>query len=972
MKERLIVTLVEHPLWGYILQPTLVEELSSGSLAILEIVDSHSSVFPKLEALQQELVRHAEHFADKVLMKKYSREKTVADFHKLIKPETIEKFIRPLIEKYHAKMVRLIVDLSIEIYFREAVKKRTLYGLDRIYTDLQPAQSVFNFKQQEDGSLLYYVEVLWKGKIVNLTNKTFGVICREPAIVCVDDSLFVFENMDAKKLLPFFGKESVAVPATSRNLYMEKFVANCVREYEVRAEGIRIEQVFPNKKACILFENTWNGLPVFEVFFDYGGKQCQPSASGRKIVETAEINGEIGIRWFYPDLEWEQSKINYLLQTGLERTQDVYFQLKKSSDDEISINSYIRFLQANPEISRQFEFDQNISERVYYIGEVHLKQVVDAQPDWFDVKIVVEVGEFRIPFVRFRNHLLHGIREYVLPDDSILLLPEEWFLRYQEIMLFGKKASDHLRFSKNQYQLLLDTGIEVKSTETFADEIIPVPSEIRASLRPYQHKGFSWLVYLFKNGYGGCLGDDMGLGKTLQTICLLQYIANQQNRVRIHVQSDSSYSDLPLFRDVESSDKNDVLPSLVVVPTSLIHNWLNEFEKFAPTLKVYAYTGIKRVKTKDIDRFFRMFDVVLTTYGTMRVDIELMQKAKFHHLILDESQFIRNPDSMTFKAVKQIQSKYKLSLTGTMIENSLSDLWAQFDIINEGMLGGVSAFKKVYVNPIMRENTDRQERLLRMIRPFILRRTKQEVAPELPPLTEEVIYCSMSDEQGVLYESEKSKIRNSLVVDVVQQATASNFTFLTLQGLTRLRLLANHPVLMDDKYVGTSGKFEQVVMNLEELIDRKHKVLVFSTFVKQLRLYSRYFDEKGWKYAWLTGDVLAPDREKEVRKFQEKEDVNCFFISLKAGGVGLNLTAADYVFILDPWWNPAAEMQALSRSHRIGQDKNVIVYRFISSKTIEEKIRHLQHAKSRLYETFVASTNPLQGMSKDEIQVLLE
>jgi SNF2 family DNA or RNA helicase len=540
-------------------------------------------------------------------------------------------------------------------------------------------------------------------------------------------------------------------------------------------------------------------------------------------------------------------------------------------------------------------------------------------------------------------------------------------------MFFGKKTADGLRCHSTQFQLLTEIGIDVGRVQSeIKEEMMPMPEGIQASLRPYQQKGFSWLVYLYRNGYGGCLGDDMGLGKTLQTICLLQFIANTKRASLTSADEGAALEGLPLFSESEKIDKELFPPSLVVLPTSLVHNWVNELNKFAPSLKVYQYSGIKRMKTKDIARFFAMFDVVITTYGTLRVDIDLLQTAEFHHLIMDESQFVRNPDSQTFQAIKQIRSRYKLALTGTLIENSLSDLWAQFDIMNQGMLGSYSAFKKGYIAPIQRQNREKEEKLLRMIRPFILRRTKLEVAPELPPLTEEVVYCNMSEEQKGLYETEKSKIRNSLSEEGLQQSAVSNFAFLTLQGLTRLRLLANHPVLQEGKFTGSSGKFDQVVMYLEELLAKHHKVLVFSSFVKHLRLFSQYFEEKAWKYAWLSGDTLPQVRERQIADFQEREDVNCFFISLKAGGVGLNLTAADYVFILDPWWNPSAEMQALSRSHRIGQDKNVMVYRFISSGTIEEKIRRLQESKSRLAETFVTSSNPLTGMTKDEIGVLLE
>lgn len=324
-----------------------------------------------------------------------------------------------------------------------------------------------------------------------------------------------------------------------------------------------------------------------------------------------------------------------------------------------------------------------------------------------------------------------------------------------------------------------------------------------------------------------------------------------------------------------------------------------------------------------------------------------------------------------YKAVKQIVAEHKLVLTGTPIENSLSDLWAQFDIINEGMLGTFSSFKKAYIHPIInKKSKEKEEVLLKIISPFLLRRTKEEVASELPPLVEEVILCDMSDEQKSWYEKERSRIRNSLIENIVEHTnlSANRYSFLALQGLTRLRLLANHPILMDKEFIGASGKFEQVVMQLESLRAGKHKALIFSAFVKHLHLFSDYFDQQSWKYAMLTGATV--DREKEITRFRERDDINCFFISLKAGGLGLNLTAADYVFILDPWWNPAAEMQAVSRAHRIGQEKNVMVYRFISTDTIEEKIVTLQKEKSQLAATFI-NTNRIMHLSMKEVDELL-
>ncbi|MEI7502893.1 MAG: DEAD/DEAH box helicase, partial [Paludibacter sp.] len=422
--------------------------------------------------------------------------------------------------------------------------------------------------------------------------------------------------------------------------------------------------------------------------------------------------------------------------------------------------------------------------------------------------------------------------------------------------------------------------------------------------------------------------------------------------------------------DTEIEPKLTSLPSLIVMPTSLIHNWKNELRKFAPGLKIYIYSGVKRLKSNDIYKIFGFYDVVLTTYGTVRNDIDILQYCKFQHLILDESQYVKNPDSMAYKAVKQINALHKIALTGTPVENSLTDLWAQLNIVNEGLLGSQNSFKNAYINPILKNNKAKEDALLRIIQPFILRRTKDEVAPELPPLSQETVYCDMSEEQQTAYNTEKNKLRSSLLINDVT-FDHQKLAFLTLQGLSRLRLLANHPVLIDNEYAGDSGKFEQIIMRFETLKSENHKVLIFSSFVKHLRLLADYFEKEDWKYAWLSGSTPASSRESEIERFKNEPDVNCFFISLKAGGVGLNLTAADYVFIIDPWWNPASEMQALSRSHRIGQDKNVMVYRFISSETIEEKIRNLQESKSKLAETFITSSNPLKDFGREEMVKLI-
>lgn len=979
MKEKVILTLFNHAHWGAVLQPVLVEGASSGLLNILNVVSEQSSCFDLLTDVQQEIVRYSGRYADEVLMKSFSKEKTVFDFYKTVKTNVIEHYIRPIIEKYHLKIAALLYKSGFDLYHRSEIKNRTLYTYNQIYYSAEPAHVVFHFVRDDISGLRYFIRIKHEGKTIELKDKSFAVLCHEPAVVSVDNQLLIFENIDSKKLLPFFTKDCIVVPAASEQAYIKKFVVNCVRDYEVVAEGLTVAEVIPQKKACLSLEKDLMDQAKLLLELEYEGKRYFLKDKSQRIVTPFVEKGEIRIEWFERDREWEESMVTLLEEGGLEQDTTGYFMVTGQGTSSEQTLTMIHWLQTHTELLKQFHFDQQLSDKKYFLGNVTIETVIDDQQDWFDVKCMVVIGVYRIPFTKFRNHILNHQREYILPDETVAILHEEWFSRYQELMYFGKRSGESFRLPKYYFpiidQITNKQIVENQVEERTDDE--DIPEGIKVTLRPYQKKGFSWLVALYQKGYGGCLADDMGLGKTLQIICLLQYISHLwKDTVRpIHQTTGTAKGQLAISFDDQSdadlSFVSTISSSLVVVPTSLLHNWQNELKRFAPHLKVYPYVGSKRLKIQNLAGYLNLFDVVLTTYGILRNDIEQLSDCHFHCLILDESQQVKNPASLSFKAVKTISTMHRFILTGTPIENSLSDLWAQFEIVNAGMLGAFASFKKAFIQPISQNDQEKEKALLRIIQPFILRRTKQEVAPELPPLLEEVVYCDMSESQQTLYEQEKSRLRNDLMDDRLS-LDKQNAAFMTLQGLTRLRLIANHPHLYEDTFQGSSGKFEQVTAYLEMLRAERHKVLVFSSFVKHLRLFADYFDNRKWKYAWLTGETQMKDREKEIDRFMKDDAVGCFFISLKAGGVGLNLTAADYVFILDPWWNPASEMQAVARSHRIGQGRNVMVYRFISTNTIEEKIRKLQEGKSKLAETFIRSSNPLAGMSREEMEELLQ
>jgi SNF2 family DNA or RNA helicase len=386
------------------------------------------------------------------------------------------------------------------------------------------------------------------------------------------------------------------------------------------------------------------------------------------------------------------------------------------------------------------------------------------------------------------------------------------------------------------------------------------------------------------------------------------------------------------------------------MPTSLVYNWMNEAKKFAPKLKIHAHTGTFR--NKDIE-IFSNYDVVITTYGISRVDIEILKSFFYEYIILDESQNIKNPASKSFKSVKTLKSKHKLILSGTPVENTVNDLWTQMSFINPGLLGSQSLFYTEFVIPIeKKKDEEKASKLQALIKPFVLRRTKTQVATELPPKTENLFYCQMSEEQKEYYEEIKSEYRNELLLNL-ENGGFKKSQVQVLQGLTKLRQIANHPRMIDEDYTGDSGKFENVIHTLENVLSRGHKVLVFSQFVRHLAIYRKYFDSEKTPYAYLDGATAK--RGEVVKEFQSNKDIKLFLISIKAGGVGLNLTEADYVFILDPWWNPAVEQQAIDRTHRIGQNKNVFIYKFITKDTVEEKILALQNRKRKVAESLITT-----------------
>jgi superfamily II DNA or RNA helicase len=576
---------------------------------------------------------------------------------------------------------------------------------------------------------------------------------------------------------------------------------------------------------------------------------------------------------------------------------------------------------------------------------------VKANIDWFELHAEIDFDGSRIGFPELLAALARGDSTVVLDDGSLGILPEEWMRRYGLLAGLGVTEGEHLKFSAVQAGLLdalLSSQASVDYDAQFTElrnqlanfsgiKSETEPAGFHGELREYQRDGLGWLRFLEEFRFGGCLADDMGLGKTIQMLAFLE-ARRQRRKTRV--------------------------PSLVVVPKSLLFNWKQECEKFTPGMKVLEYAGLDRGKLRDN---FAKFDLVLTTYGTLRRDVLNFKDIEFDYVVLDEAQAIKNSGSQIAKASRLIRSRHRVALSGTPIENHLGDLCSIFEFLNPGMLGRSSAFRLHAADP---EDTETRRVLADGLRPLILRRTKQSVASELPEKVEQTIYCEMGPEQEKLYNELRDHYRDSLLGLIDQQGMGKSKMHV-LEALLRLRQAACHPALLnrgqeDEAY----AKLDALCPQLQELLDEGHKALVFSQFTSMLAIVRKHLDKLGIVYEYLDGQTR--DRKERVERFQSDPNCGAFLISLKAGGLGLNLTAADYVFILDPWWNPAVETQAIDRAHRVGQTRQVFAYRLICRNTVEEKITELQQKKRELADAILEQDGSLlQTLTAEDLQLLL-
>lgn len=940
-KYELVYSVSEHRYLGWIIEPYIIQVTSGGILALVnqKIHSGNADYYDrKLQPKDYDAIAILDRIMPEQITKKFSPVEKIRPkefFSKHLTKEQLDKEIRPYIQEQIAEVMPMIYgsNLYIEEKDNPAGKK--------IEWTHEESSVLFHLRRNDDNTH-YFVTIKNGDEKINFYRKSI-ILSYQPCFMIADTKLLYFrKDFDGRKLKTFLQKKFIAIPKETEEQYFRTFVAPLVEENPVYAVGLNIEtEKFHATPRLHLIQNKDEYALGLRFKYD---KYIFPYQEGKKVSVVVRKDGDdytfVRIR---RSQQWETQRLEQVVSLGLKKQGPILLPL----DEKQSALTWIQEHQTELE-EAGFELGRE-TDKKFHLGKPRIEVQVSEDKDWFDVKTVVQFGEFSIPFKELVPYLRSGEREFPLPNGEIALIPEEWMTELSALLDLSTSKND-IRLKRHHIGLLagMDSRLRPPNVNELIDKFEGIkeqemPKGFKGELRAYQKAGFDWFYFLKELGFGGVLADDMGLGKTVQTLALLQ----KEKEISIA----SGYkSDRPLQMDIFSNEPSAGTTSLLIVPTSLIHNWLREAKRFTPSLKVLVHRGQNR--STDISHFVN-YDLIISTYGTVRNDEELLRDFPFHYLILDESQYIKNPNSKAAQSINRLRSHFRLTLTGTPIENTINDLWSQMNFLNKGLLGSYRYFQRNFVNPIEKEKDEKTvAKLQAIIKPFVLRRTKAQVATDLPDKTEQIVFCEMTQEQEEVYEEVKSMYRNSILEAIDTQGLEKTKLQL-IKGLVELRQIANYPGFVEENYEGESGKTEEALRMIETAVEEGHKILVFSQFVKYLHLIRDRIEDLGFDYCYLDGSTRSTERQQEVDRFQTDPSVRIFLISLKAGGVGLNLTEADYVFLLDPWWNPAAENQAVDRTHRIGQKRNVFSYKFITLGTVEEKILKLQEQKQYLSDSLI-------------------
>jgi non-specific serine/threonine protein kinase len=804
----------------------------------------------------------------------------------------------------------------------------------------------FAFKAERSGELIVFKMTLLLDGEESEMNLMGGFLLEK------NGTLYLPQDNEALSIIDLFKNGPLSFPLSVKREVIHKYLTPWLQKYKVVISDklkIQTESPAPQLRVTLSELNESNLMirPQFsydEVVVDYGDEQ-------HAVVEANDR-----IRIIHRDKAGEKKLYEYLRTFHSSFTNQRNNQYYYLPFAEVMRKGW--FITMLRKVQDQGYPVHGLNELKKFRYTTHVPQFnisATGSMDWFDLKVTIQWGDQKVSLKEIRQAILNRQDTIMLEDGTLGHIPEEWISQYSLLLRTGSEENGTLKVSKLHYTLLEDIldkidgktvqqDIEARKRKLLqydAIQKVPLSQEIKASLRPYQQSGFHWLQALDDLGWGGCLADDMGLGKTLQTISFLQFL----------------------------KEKYPGSTQLVVCPTSLIFNWENELQKFCPSLKFYTHYGLQRELHK---AHFEEYDVVLTTYGVVRNDLEELTEFLWQYIILDESQAIKNPDARVTKAVQQLRAVNRIILSGTPVQNNTSDLFAQFNFLNPGLLGSREYFNREFATPIDKEGSkEKTQHLKKLIHPFTLRRTKEQVAKDLPDKTVSVLWCTMEAEQRKLYNQYRDGYRNKLLKKIDADGIGKSGMDV-LEGLLRLRQICDHPALVnknDDAPQG-SVKIEELVREVTENAGN-HKLLVFSQFTEMLQLIKTEFEKAGISYCYLDGSTALNKRKEEVTRFQEDESIKAFLISLKAGGVGLNLTVADYVYLVDPWWNPAAEQQAIDRAHRIGQTRKVFAYKMICKDSVEEKILQLQERKKMLADDLIQEdAGFVKNLSREDVEFL--
>ncbi len=854
-----------------------------------------------------------------------------------------------MVEYLHPKLQKLFSEANNNpfMFFLNGHKPFKTENLKQVGIATAFIEPSFKISQQKEG-----IEISCFTKIYGQAVDVNDNECNSGTLFFYNHNLFLWSKPhDIMLVEKFAGKKKMLIETADWQKQLKEFVLPLTKEYHVEFDSNLVKEVKdgePEKK--LLLQEKGDYL-VFQPLFVYKGFETKPGGKEELVVPD-----EDKVMIVRRDRVSEIQFIDKLKGLHSQFIQpDGSHSLALRGTDVLKNNWFFLFVDAMQEMKIPvFGYDALKNFR-FNTAKPQTKIHISSSTDWFDAKVDIVFGDQTVTIADVKKALANRQQFVPLNDGTLGVLPEEWIKKYSLLFRVGEGKSNQLRLSK-YHMSVIDELYENRSEEELVIRLeekyeqlrefnrikeIDPPEHLKHILRPYQVHGFHWLNYLHEVNWGGILADDMGLGKTVEALSFLHHYKKTYGALR----------------------------AIVVCPTTLMFNWENEIKKFAPGLTYHIHHGGERARN---NQALSEFDIIITTYGTLRSDIKLLVDVKFDYVVLDESQAIKNPASKVTKAACLLQAKHRLCMSGTPLQNNTFDIFAQMNFLNPGMLGSIEFFRQEFAVPIDKfGEPDRKDHLRKLLFPFILRRTKEQVAKDLPEKTETILFCEMEDEQRKIYDAYRNDYRDKILGTIeVQGIQKSQLTI--LQGLMKLRQICDSPSILNeaDKYPNHSIKLEELAREITENIG-DHKALIFSQFLGMLALIKHKLKELDVKFEYFDGSTSAIDREKAIQSFQNDNECRVFLISLKAGGVGLNLTAADYVYIVDPWWNPAVEQQAIDRTHRIGQTKNIFAYRMICKDTIEDKILQLQEKKRVLARDLIADDEGfVKALTRQDVEYL--